>query len=85
MPSPPKDKQYIAFRKEIASIPDRKTFNELLDETMLTDEERNIAMLYYCQGKDLHYICDTLGYSYTTIKRRFNKITRKLGNLLKTS
>jgi len=72
----------IETRKKLKNFYDVKTFDDLLNQCVLTEEEKQIVRLYYVKGKNLAYIGDLLGYSESTIKRRHQKILQKLGNLI---
>lgn len=49
-------------------------FNDLLERTMLSTEEKQILILYYKEQKTLTYIADFLGMSEITVKRKHKKV-----------
>lgn len=57
-------------------------FNDLLERTMLSTEEKQILILYYKEQKTLTYIADFLGMSEITVKRKHKKLLMKIGKLL---
>lgn len=69
-------------RKKLKGISSVKEFNDLLDRTMLSTEEKQILILYYKEQKTLTYIADFLGMSEITIKRKRKKLLMKIGKLL---
>lgn len=75
-------REHIETRRKLKHIYDVKTFDDLLNQCVLTDEEKLITRMHYLQGKDLAYIGDILGYSESTIKRRHQKIIQKLSKLI---
>lgn len=74
--------EHIETRRKIRDIASIKTFKDLLDTCVLTDEDRMIMELHYLKGKDFNYIADTLGFSEVTIKRRHKKILSKLNKMI---
>ena len=57
-------------------------FNDLLERTMLSTEEKQILILYYKEQKTLTYIADFLGMSEITVKRKHKKLLMKIGKML---
>lgn len=58
-----------------------RRFDDLLNESTLSDEDKEILRLHYLKGKDFRYIGDTLGYAEITIKKRHGKALSKLSKL----
>jgi len=58
-----------------------RRFDDLLNESTLSDEDKEILRLHYLKGKDFRYIGDTLGYAEITIKKRHVKALSKLSKL----
>lgn len=73
---------HIETRRKLKSIYDVRTFEDLLECCVLTDEEKELLKLYYLRGKDLGYIADMLGYSESTIKRKHQKALTKIHKLI---
>lgn len=69
-------------RKKLKDISSVKEFNDLLERTMLSTEEKQILILYYKEQKTLIYIADFLGMSERTVKRKHKKLLMKIGKLL---
>lgn len=57
-------------------------FNSLIQSCMMSDEDRDILRMIYCENKNLAYIGDMLGYSESTIKTKHRKLLKKLMKLL---
>ena len=74
--------EHIETRKKIQRIADVQTFQQLLDQSTLSDIDKSILSLHYLQDKDFRFIGDTLGFSESTIKKRHRKILSKLSRLL---
>lgn len=74
--------EHIETRRKIKEIADISSFNELLEKTLLSDEEKSLLQLHYIQSKDFRYIGDMLGYSESTIKKKHKKILKKISKVL---
>lgn len=74
--------EHIETRKKIRNIADVSSFTSLINNTTLSDTDRQILILHYLKGKDFRYIGDTLGYSESTIKRRHKKALQKISKML---
>ena len=73
--------EHIDTRSKIQDISSVKTFEELLENCILTDEDKMLMRLHYLNGKDFRFIGDSLGFSESTIKRRHKKILQKLNKM----
>lgn len=73
--------EHIDTRRKIQDISSVKTFEELLENCVLTDEDKMLMRLHYLNGKDFRFIGDSLGFSESTIKRRHKKILQKLNKM----
>lgn len=69
---------HINTKKKIKSIYSVKTFEELLQSCVLTEEDKMIMRMIYLKGKSLSFIADELGFSESTIKRKHKTILSKL-------
>jgi RNA polymerase sigma factor (sigma-70 family) len=67
---------------KIKSINARKELNDLLDASILSDEEKEIVFLHYVKKKPLDWIADTLGISYAKIRRRHYQAITSLADML---
>lgn len=74
--------EHVKTRNKIKDIASIKTFNDLIDSCVLSDEDKELLRLHYLQGKDFRYIGDTLGFSESTVKKRHKKALQKLNKVL---
>lgn len=74
--------EHIRIRAKLKEITEIKTFSELLDRCILSENERRIMDLHYLEDKDFRFIGDALGFSEGAIKKKHRKILKKLNNLL---
>lgn len=74
--------EHIDTRKKIKNICRISEFEAILDDCVLTDEEKDIMRLYYLKGKSFSYIADMLGYSECTVKRRHQNVLKKINKIL---
>lgn len=71
----------IETRKRLKDIPSIVTFDALLEQSTLSDLDKEILRLHYLKEKDFRYIGDTLGYAEVTIKKRHLKALSKIQSL----
>ena len=64
------------LRHKIKDVPNIKTFEDLLLNLKVSDEDKDILRAIYINNKTISYIADTLGYSEGTIKRRHKRCLR---------
>ena len=76
------DEETQKTRKRLKGIWSVEEFNDLLERTMLSTEEKQILILYYKAQKTLTYIADFLGMSEMTVKRKHKKLLMKIGKML---
>lgn len=74
--------EHVATRRKLKEIPRIATFQQILDESTLTDLEKEIITLHYLEDKDYRYIGDKLGFSEATIKRKHQKALKKISKIL---
>lgn len=73
--------EHIKTRRKIKDIATIKDFNELIDRSTLSEDDKALMRMHYLQGKDFRYIGDTLGFSESTIKYRHRKALKKISKL----
>lgn len=73
---------HIENRKKLQGIASISTFQDILNKTILSDDEKNLLVLHYLENKDFNYIADMLGYSESTIKRKHKKALNKIAKIL---
>lgn len=74
--------EHIETRKKVQGIASISTFKDLIEQTILSDAEKQILVLHYLENKDFRFIADMLGYSETTIKRKHKKALTKIAKIL---
>lgn len=73
------DKENAETRRKLKGISSVAEFREILEKTMLSEEEKKILLLHYKEQKPLTYIADELGMSEVTVKKKHRKMLMKLG------
>ena len=73
--------EHIQTRAKLQEIPRVSTFNDLLDDCMISPEEKTLMQMHYLQNKDFRYIGDMLGYAEVTIKKHHIKALKKISEL----
>lgn len=74
--------EHIETRKKIEDIPSVSTFDNLLDSSTLSEEDKHIMRLHYIEDRDFSYIGEELGYSESWLKKRHRKMLKKLRKLI---
>ena len=75
------NKENAKTRKKLKQIHSDKDFENLIEQTMLSEEEKKILRMHYKEQQTLGFIADTLGMSEITIKKKHKKILLKLGKM----
>lgn len=75
------DKKTARARKGLREIETVRDFENVLNEMMLSEEEKTLLMLHYKDNKTLSYIADVLGMSEANVKKIHRKLLLKIGNL----
>lgn len=66
----------------LEEIPDIKTFEELIEQLTISEEDKTLMKLHYIEDKNFAYIADVLGYSESWVKRKHLRILKKLDKIL---
>lgn len=66
----------------LKEIPDIKTFEELIEQLTISEEDKTLMRLHYIEDKNFAYIADVLGYSESWVKRKHLRILKKLDKIL---
>lgn len=74
--------KHIELKHKVRSINKKVDFYNLLEESMLNENEKKMMEMYYVQNKSLDYIADELGYSPQGISKMHKRILNKLESLL---
>lgn len=75
------DKHNAKTRKKLKQISSVKDFESLMEQTMLSEEEKKILWLHYKAQKTMAFIADELGMSETTVKKKHSKMLMKIGKM----
>lgn len=73
--------KHIEDRRKVKEIPSINTFNDLLEQSTLSEDDKKMLRLHYLEDKDFRYIGDMLGFSESTIKYRHKRAIKKLSAL----
>lgn len=74
--------EHIELKHKVKSIGSKVTFNEILEESMLNDNEKELMKLYYEQNKPMDYIADVMGYSLQGVIKMHKRALKKIELLL---
>lgn len=76
------ENQHLQAREKIKSIHSKKELLGVLEDRLLTDDERTVIEEHYINGKSLSVIADFLGYSESSVKRFHKNALIKLNDIL---
>lgn len=74
--------KHLEIKHKVKQIKRRSTFNELIEDCMLSDKEKQMIKMYYLENKTLDYIADELGYSKAGVIKMHKRSLQKLETLL---
>lgn len=76
------DKKNAETRNKLKQISSVEDFEQLIEYTMLSEEERNIVSMYYKEKKSMQYIADVLGMSESSVKKKHRNALMKVGKMI---
>lgn len=65
--------------KDISSV---KEFSDLMEQIMLSEEEKKILWMHYKEKKTLQCIADEIGLSEIAVKKKHRKMLMKIGRMI---
>lgn len=74
--------KHIELKHKVKSINTKVEFYNLIEESMLNENEKKMMKMFYVDNKSLDYIADELGYSPQGIAKMHNRCLKKLESLL---
>lgn len=72
---------HIETRRKLKALPSIASFDGLLEQSTLSDLDKDILRLHYLKHRDFRFIAESLGYAEVTIKKRHTKALSKLNKL----
>lgn len=76
------DKKNAKVRKKLKQIESVRDFESIVNQTMLSEEEKRILWLHYKEQKTMIYIADELGMSESNVKKKHRKLLMKVGKIV---
>lgn len=73
---------HMVIKKKVKKINKKSTFNSILEDSMLSDKEKQMMRMYYLEQKSFDFIADELGYSKAGILKMHNRALSKLEELI---
>lgn len=77
-----KPSDHIQTRQKLKDIYEVKTFEDLLERCILTDDEKFILREHYLHGRSFQSIAMQMGYSEDAIKHKHQRILKKIKKIL---
>lgn len=74
--------EHIKTRRKIENIDTITDFNDLINQLIISPEQKEMMRLHYVEDKNFNYIADVLGYSESSMKKWHTKILKKISKLI---
>lgn len=76
------DKKNAETRTKLKDISSVKESGDLMEQTMLSEEEKKILWMHYKEKKTLQCIADEIGLSEIAVKKKHRKMLMKIGRMI---
>lgn len=73
--------KHIEIKHKIKNINRKADFNNLLEESMLSDTEKQMMQKFYVENKSIDIIASELGYTSQGILKMHKRILKRLESL----
>ncbi len=73
---------HIEIKHEVQKINRKSDFLQLLDDSMLSEKEKQFMKMFYIECKNIEYIADEMGYSRQGVLKIHKRCLKKLESLL---
>lgn len=74
--------EHMEVKRKIKNISDIRTFDGLLENAMLPEEQKKMLNMIYVQKKSLDFIADEMNVSIQTIKLWHKKALKKIASII---
>ena len=74
--------EHMMIKKKVQKIGKKSDFNEILENSLLNDREKEMMTMYYIERKDMDSIADIMGYSKAGIIKMHKRCLNKIETLL---
>lgn len=74
------DKENAETRRKLKNIIE---FEDILNNVMLSEEDKKILILHYKEQKNMQYIADELGLSEITVIKKHRNILKRVNKYFK--
>lgn len=76
------EENHKKIKSKLKSIGKKSTFNSVLEDSMLSEVEKQMMKMYYLEQKSFDFIADELGYSQAGILRMHKRALKKIESLI---
>ena len=76
------NKENAETKNKLKNMESVNDFEELLNKLMASEEDKEILIMHYKDGKPLGYIADILGISESSVKKKHSKLLMKIGKII---
>lgn len=77
------DRENAETRRKLKSIDTIQEFEDILNNVMLSEEDKKILVLHYKEQKNMQYIADELGLSEITVIKKHKNILKRVNKYFK--
>lgn len=74
--------EHMQAKNKIRKITVKTQFEEILEQAMLSEQEKELMRLYYIEKKSFAHIADGLGFSESGVIKKHKKILKIIANLI---
>ena len=73
--------EHIATKHKLSKLKPRE-FEAVINAAMLSDKEKRVMRLIYCEKKPLGYVADVTGYAESTIRLKHRQVLAKISYII---
>ena len=74
--------EHIRVKRKLRDIVSIKTFEDIINDLMISEQEKKLMYLYYVKKNDFCFIADTLGMSESSVKNLHRNVLKKISKIL---
>lgn len=73
---------HMETKHKIQKINKKSTFMSIIEDSMLSDVEKKMVIMYYIEKKSFDFIADEIGYSKAGVLKMHKRVLNKLSDLI---
>ena len=76
------EESHKEIKNRVKSINKKSTFNSVLEDSMLSEVEKDMLRMHYIEQKSFDFIADELGYSKAGILKMHKRALKRIEKLV---